>query len=84
MGDWTEEEIQRYLKRAQTLQTNGMDEPDAENLAQQLLYRDRPDSGDDRRLCIECKRLRNKRCAAGLPAVWNVLQRCDRFMPKHG
>ena len=83
MGDWTEEEIRRYLKRAHTLQTNGMDEQDAEHLAQQLLYRDRPDSGDDRRLCIECKRLRNKRCGVGLPAVWTVLQRCDRFLSKH-
>lgn len=79
MGDWTEAEIRRYLKREAVLKQNGMDDEHAEKLAEQLLYRDRPDSGDDRRVCLECKNLRGQRCGVGLPSLPFVLQRCDGF-----
>ena len=57
---------------------------DAEKLAQTMLYRDRPDSGDDRRLCLECTHWRD-RCrtpARGHCSVPTVLQRCDGFAIK--
>ena len=79
---WTELEIKRFLNRQKRLEQIGMTEVNAENLAQRLLYRDRPDSGDDRRLCLECKNWRNK-CltpAAGYCTVPTQLQRCDGFM----
>lgn len=79
MGDWSEAEIRRYLKREATLKANGLDDQHAERLAEQLLYRDRPDSGDDRRVCLECRHVRNRRCGVGLQTVWSVLQRCERF-----
>jgi len=58
-----------------------MTETDAKQLAERLLYRDRPDSGDDRKLCLECSNF-DKRCktpAAGYCTVPTVLQRCDGF-----
>jgi len=57
-----------------------MNDMEAEKLAQQMLYRDRPESGDDRRICMECKGFRKGRCALGLPVLWNMLQRCDGFV----
>ncbi len=79
MGDWTDTEIARYLKREATLKQNGLDDADAERLAERLLYRDRPGSGDDRKLCLECKNLRGTLCAKRLGPLRFVMQRCDGF-----
>lgn len=80
MGDWDEQEIRRFQKRVITMTEAGIDEPTAEAAAQQLLYRDRPDSGDDRRVCFECANLRGLRCArSGFEPVRTLLQRCDWF-----
>lgn len=80
-GDWDDTEITRFINRQNRLQKMGMTEMESERLAETLLYRDRPDSGDDRRLCLECKNWR-KRCttpAAGYCTVPTILQRCDGF-----
>lgn len=53
----------------------------ADRLAERLLHRDR--DLDDRRLCVECLRLRGRRCMQGLP-VLDVFQRCDSFLDRLG
>ena len=82
-GDWTEAEMVRFTNRQKKLERIGMTETEAENLAERLLYRDRPDSGDDRRLCLECKQCKKGQCQqrqAGYCTVPTLLQRCDGFM----
>lgn len=81
-GDWTETEILRFINRQNRLLKIGMTEMHAEQIAETLLYRDRPDSGDDRHLCLECKNWRN-RCMkpnGGYCTVPTMLQRCSGFM----
>ena len=81
-GDWTEAEMVRFKNRQRRLERIGMTEAEAENLAARLLRRDRPESGDDRRLCLECKHWQ-KKCLApqvGNCTVPTLLQRCDGFM----
>ena len=89
-GDWQDEEIERFSKRVASLQNQGLDEMEAERLAETMLYRDRPDSGDDRRICLECKGLRGRVCdfakslglRAGHEPLRFTLQRCDGFSLK--
>lgn len=79
-GDWTEIEIKRFFKREAAFIQEGLDADGAERLAQQMLYRDRPDSGDDRRVCFECRYLReNARCRPGMQPLRFVMQRCPGF-----
>lgn len=79
-GSWTEIEIARFARRTEKFLSEGLDNDEAERLATQMLYRDRPDSGDDRRVCFECKHLRpNVRCRPGMLPLRFVLQRCDGF-----
>lgn len=83
-GDWTDKEIARFTNRETKLIALNMTENDAEKLAETLLYRDRPDSGDGRRLCLECASWKD-RCRtpkAGYCTVPTVLQRCDGFAVK--
>ena len=83
-GNWTELEMTKFTTRLSKLIALKMTETDAENLAETLLYRDRPDSGDDRRLCLECAGW-NKRCMKpndGYCTVPTLLQRCPGFMAK--
>lgn len=87
-GDWTDEEIRRFQNRVKRLQSEGMTEVEAEELATRLLHRDRPDSGDDRRICLECVGLRGRVCAfasrlglrTGHEPLRFILQRCDGFV----
>lgn len=92
-GGWTDAEIATYLRRMERLMLLGMSEVEAAALAQTLLHRDRPGSGDDRRLCLECRHLQDKDCKASvsglakrrrraLQPVRTVLQRCDGFVLK--
>lgn len=76
---WTDSEIETFNRRAARFVKGGMNDMEAEGLAQAMLYRDRPESGDDRRICLECKRFVKGRCSHGLPALWRVLQRCESF-----
>jgi hypothetical protein len=78
-GGWTDKEIETFSRRAERFAKAGMETMDAEKLAEQMLYRDRPDSGDDRRICVECRAFVKGRCTSGVIAPWNILQRCDGF-----
>lgn len=79
-GDWTATEIQRFQRRLATFLKEGLSEHESERLAEQMLYRDRPECGDDRRVCFECKHLRqNVRCRPGFLPLRFVMQRCDGF-----
>jgi len=83
-GDWTEIEMKRFISRESKLISIGMSAVHAESLAQTLLYRDRPDSGDDRKLCLECQNWNRgcKKPATGYCTIPTILQRCDGFMAK--
>ena len=78
---WTDSEIATFLRREKRLKKEGLTDMEAEKLAERLVYRDRPDSGDDRKLCLECKNWRN-RCMkpnGGYCTIPTILQRCDGF-----
>lgn len=78
--EWTDAEIETYMRRVARLQKIGMTEMDAEKLAEILLNRDRPGSGDDRALCLECASLKHGQCTrSGFWALPTMLQRCDGF-----
>lgn len=85
---WTDKEIHRFNKRCDTLMAYGLSEFEAEYTAEILLRRDRPESGDDRRLCLECANLRRDCVCGARPSVSpvrkfepcvTVLWRCDGF-----
>ena len=77
-GGWTDLEIATFLRRVAVL-TKGIGEMEAERLAQRMLYRDRPESGDDRRICLECAHFAKGKCRRRIDAVRTLLQRCDSF-----
>lgn len=52
---WGEREITRFKFRVALFQRRGLEEPDAETLADRLYERDF--ERDDRRMCLECKHL---------------------------
>lgn len=82
-GGWTDLEIEVFTRRNATFLKIGMDDMEAEKLAEQMLYRDRPGSGDDRRLCLECAKFKKGRCTrVGFWALPTILQRCDGFAMK--
>jgi hypothetical protein len=80
LGTWQEIEMKRFLNRKKKLIEVGLTENEAETMAEILLNRDR-DSGDDRKLCLECASWA-KRCTTpkrGYCTVPTMLQRCDGF-----
>ena len=80
VGDWTEKEIQRFIRREAVFAKEGF--KFSERLAEQMLNRDR-DPQDNRRVCFECKHLTGRRCAAqSIPPLMFILQRCDDFVLK--
>ena len=76
---WTDSEIARFQKREAAFIKNGLGIDDAEKLAETMLYRDRPDEGDDRRLCFECKHFAPEKCRNGQALNPFVMQRCHWF-----
>jgi len=79
-SEWQKAEFDRMQKRAAAFVDAGAEPHEAGYLAWRLLMRDRPDSGDDRRVCFECKHLRdNARCRPDYLPLRFVLQRCDGF-----
>lgn len=82
-GGWTDLEISTFLRRVAVL-TKGIGEMEAERLAQRMLYRDRPESGDDRRICLECAHFAKGKCRRRIDAVRTLLQRCDSFALRGG
>lgn len=69
----------------------GIDEIEATRTAVAMLLRDRPDSGDDRRVCFECAHLDGRVCRSDAREAMNVvtkgafepvrtiLHRCEGF-----
>lgn len=69
----------------------GIDEIEATRTAVAMLLRDRPDSGDDRRVCFECTNLDGRVCRSdareamhvvtrgAFEPVRTILQRCEGF-----
>ena len=77
---WRKAEYETMQRRAGAFVDAGAAPHEAGYLAWRLLMRDRPDSGDDRRVCFECKHLRdNARCRPDYLPLRFVLQRCDGF-----
>ena len=80
---FTFDEHIKFWKRQMKLMSMGMAHLHAMQLAHTLMLRDRPDSGDDRKLCIECKNWKGKcmKPKDGYCSVPTILQRCDGFVP---
>ena len=79
-SEWSRVEFSRMQRRATAFVDAGAAPHEAGYLAWRMLMRDRPDSGDDRRVCFECKHLReNARCRPGYLPLRFVLQRCEGF-----
>jgi len=78
-GDWTDPEIYRFIRREAKFIEHGLGEKDAEKLAETMLYRDRPDEDDDRRVCFECKHFAPEKCRNGQALNPFVMQRCPWF-----
>ena len=76
---WTDSEIARFQKREAAFIKNGLGIDDAEKLAETVLYRDRPDEDDDRRVCFECKHFAPEKCRNGQALNPFVMQRCPWF-----
>lgn len=76
---WTDSEIARFQKREAAFIKNGLGIDDAEKLAETMLYRDRPDEDDDRRVCFECKHFAPEKCRNGQALNPFVMQRCHGF-----
>jgi len=83
--EWDDAEIETFTRRVARLMKEGLTEVQAERLAERMLLRDRPVSGDDRRICLECRGLRKGWCESAprrFEPVRTVLQRCDWFALK--
>lgn len=78
-SEWTKPEFERMQKRAGAFVGAGAEPHEAGYLAWRLLMRDRPDSGDDRRVCFECAHLRGTRCMKEVGPMLFILQRCGEF-----
>lgn len=74
---WDDAEIQAFTDRRNRLLRCGYSERDADDLAERLTLRDREQ--DDRRLCVECRHGRSRRCPDGAPTPGDVLHRCASF-----
>ncbi len=89
-GLWTEDEITTFCRRKDRLMLQNMSEVDAEEMAEAMLYRDRPESGDHRRICLECSRLVGNLCREGRTAslsrqfepIKTILWHCHGFKIK--
>lgn len=79
LGEWTDAEIQTFLRRTDRFKKAGLTDMEADKLGETMLMRDRPESGDDRRICIECVEFRKGLCARGHAALPFVMQRCELF-----
>lgn len=79
-SEWRKAEYETMQRRSCAFVDAGAAPHEAGYLAWRMLMRDRPGSGDNRRVCFECKHLRdNARCLPGLLPLRFVLQRCDSF-----
>lgn len=89
--DQRDMEPARFLRRKAAMEQAGIDEIEATRTAVAMLLRDRPDSGDDRRVCFECAHLDGRVCRSDAREAMNVvtkgafepvrtiLHRCEGF-----
>ena len=79
-------EIKRFIKRVSRFIEEGLDEEEADALADKMYLRDK--EGDDRRLCFECDKYNDKtshctfyKDSRGMTyrPLRFTLQRCDEF-----
>jgi ferric iron reductase protein FhuF len=78
MKPWGDVEFRRYALRHALFRRRGLPESEAEALADMLALRDQ--SGDDRRVCMECQHIQPQaRCAHKHAVLNDVLQRCPSF-----
>ena len=87
-------EAKRLLRRNAAMENAGIDEIEATRTAVAMLLRDRPDSGDDRRVCFECAHLDGRVCRSdareamhvvtkgAFEPVRTILHRCEGFKLK--
>lgn len=91
---WDERAVGRFLARAKVFRRRGMNAQHSEELAERLHVRD--GDSDDRRLCLECAKLRESGgCTAAVRGelartdqrhhpVVNILYRCEAFSLREG
>lgn len=77
-SDWTNPERQKATKRATAFMASGLPKNESELLAVRLMYRDRPDYNDDRRVCFECQKM--KGCKLLGPNNYTLDD--DRYTPR--
>jgi hypothetical protein len=89
MRPMTTEELEVAIpiheKRRKVFMEDGYTEDEAWELADILFDRDRVDSGDDRRICYECKHQDRKAKTCKINQAFylpTILQRCDTFKLK--
>jgi hypothetical protein len=69
--------IARFQRRLTLLLQRGLNEQDADDLAERLHLRDV--DRDDRRMCFECSSCRTNRCSVSEVFLGAQLQRCPQF-----
>lgn len=78
---WSAKEIEKFASRLKIFIREGLDEQEAEDLAEAMLIRDF-EGVDDRRICFECKNYLPAKVSC---AVYRkrplrfTLQRCEKF-----
>jgi hypothetical protein len=78
--EWSPPELETFARRVKIFIKEGLDEQEAEELAEAMLVRDA--EGDDRRVCFECTKYQQ---AKVLCSVYRkrplrfTLQRCEFF-----
>ncbi len=80
--NWTDAEIRRFQAREGLFRRRGLNEGEAEQLAEKCLERDRCMASFDMRACIECAHFQpGGKCArisaGAMPKT--VFQRCNEF-----
>lgn len=87
-------ESKKFIRRQKAMVQAGVEEVEATTAAIAMLLRDRPDSGDDRRICFECRHLDGTVCKSvdraamkvsakgAFEPVRTILQRCEGFQMK--
>ncbi|THJ30959.1 hypothetical protein E8K88_16470 [Lampropedia aestuarii] len=74
---WTDKEVVTFQRRHKVFVAQGLKDGDAEQLAEQMLVRDR--CGEfDMRVCQECANLIDKKCKNGRHRLF-ILHRCEMF-----
>jgi hypothetical protein len=77
---WTETELSTFSRRFKIFMKEGLNEEEAEELAEKMLIRDF--EGDDRRICFECTKYLPAKVSCAVyrkRPIRFTLQRCEFF-----